>query len=139
MGISIAEMLGLELPEEQPGDADAAGQDTDGQDPAGRAEAGSPSSSESENPATGAGDGVEKDDPVQEAVVVALLAESNVPAEDFRSDLTLEGDFDLDAIGRYAVVASIEQDLRVTLKDSEVEDAATLADLIALVRQSQRG
>ncbi|MDO5034199.1 MAG: acyl carrier protein [Actinomycetaceae bacterium] len=101
MGISIAEMLGMDMPEEEPAE-----------------EASQP-------------------DDVQGVVVAALLAESEVRAEDFREDMRLEEDFDLDLIGLYAVVAGIEQDLKVTLPDSKVRELVTLGDLFALVRSAR--
>ncbi len=134
MGISIAEMLGMELPDEpleKTSDSDAS--DAEGSGPDGP-----------ENSDDSAGSSAEEDsadpdaDPLEEAVVAALLAESTVKAEDFRPDLTLAGDFDLDTIGRYAVISSIEKDLKITLKDSDINDARTLEDLIELVKANHR-
>ncbi|HHT41278.1 MAG TPA: acyl carrier protein [Actinomyces sp.] len=124
MGISIAEMLGMELPDE-PADSDQPESDSADTGVAGSADEAQSSDQEDS-------------DPVEEAVVAAPLAESTVPAVDFRPDLTLAGDFDLDKIGLYAVVASIEQDLKITLKDADIDSASTLADLMELVKQNHR-
>ncbi|WP_297556491.1 acyl carrier protein [uncultured Actinomyces sp.] len=108
MGISIAEMLGYDLSDEQPDEvsAESASEDADA-------------------------------DEVEAAVVAALLDESTVKAEDFRSDMSLAEDFDLDEIGLYAVVAAVEQDLKISLKDADVAQVKTLEDLIGLARKTR--
>lgn len=117
MGISIAEMLGMDLPDDSDEVQDEVPEES---------QAASSSTEEAEG------------DPVEAAVVSALLAETNVQAQDFRPELTLEGDFDLDKIGRYAVVASIEQDLSITLVDETVDGLETLDDLMKAAQQASR-
>ena len=108
MGISIAEMLGYDLSDEQPEE----------------------SSSESVSENSDA-------DEVEAAVVAALLDESTVEAQDFRSDMSLADDFDLDEIGLYAEIAAVEQDLKISLKDTDVAQLQTLEDLVALARETR--
>lgn len=117
MGISIAEMLGIDMPEE---DEDAA------------------ASGSAEESGDAHGDAAQSD-AVQEAVVSAFLAESTLDAEAFRSDLSLVKDLDLDEIGLYAVVASVEDDLKITLKDADIEQLETLQDLVDLAREAKNG
>ncbi|MCS4484146.1 hypothetical protein NXS08_01390 [Gleimia sp. 6138-11-ORH1] len=69
---------------------------------------------------------------VWEVIVAAMLDVSDFPAEDYHPQLELEADFDLFPIARYAVISRIEEDLKIKLKDTEVEKAKTLADLVEL-------
>lgn len=108
MGISIAEMLGYDLSDEQPEEAGAESVSVDSDA-----------------------------DEVEAAVVSALLDESTVAAQDFRSDMSLADDFDLDEIGLYAVIAAVEQDLKISLKDGNVAHLETLEDLVALARETR--
>lgn len=75
-------------------------------------------------------------DKVWETVVAAMLDVSDLPAADYRLDLRLQEDFDLHPIALFAVVSRIEDDLKVKLKDSEVTECQTLADLVALVKSA---
>lgn len=73
-------------------------------------------------------------DPVDEAVVAALINETSVPADQFSPQLTLRTDFDLDNIGLYAVIAEIEQELAIEIPDTDIDKAVTLGDLLMVVR-----
>lgn len=125
MGISIAEMLGMELPEDDLATLNNSDSATDASAERGEQESLAPSEIE---PAT------ETPDEVEEAVVQALLNESTVPAQQFAPELTLQEDFDLDRIGLYAVIAQIEQDLAIEIPDAEIASAHTLSDLMMVVR-----
>lgn len=127
MGISIAEMLGMELPED-----DLA--TLDNSDFA-NTQSGARDARES-LPHKNADETDEAVDEVEEAVIQALLAESIVPADSFAPELSLRDDFDLDPIGLYAIIAQIEQELSIEIPDREIESARTLKELIMVV-QSQ--
>ncbi|MDO5719325.1 MAG: acyl carrier protein [Actinomycetaceae bacterium] len=124
MGISIAEMLGMELP-----DDDLATLKPDGESDIEIVE----TRNEGEKSKESLESGGEPDD-VEEAVVAALLNETSVPAEKFSPQLTLRTDFDLDNIGLYAVIAEIEQELSIEIPDAEIEKTMTLSDLFVVVR-----
>ena len=168
MGISIAEMLGMELPEEpldsssersvdaseakspavpatsDQGDSPTMGEDSNpgvsgSRGDSGLAEAGAEILAGSGAPlsdAAAVGEaGSSSLERVNTAVITALLAETDVPADQYKADLSLNEDFDLDTIGLYAVVASIEQDLKITMADKDVNAAQTLGDLLDVVRR----
>lgn len=124
MGISIAEMLGMELPDD---DLATLGQNDESVSEAAETRDEAEKSSESL-------EGGEERDAIDEAVVTALLNETSVPAEKFSPQLTLRTDFDLDNIGLYAVIAEIEQELSIEIPDAEIENAVTLNDLFLVVR-----
>ncbi|MDO5060453.1 MAG: phosphopantetheine-binding protein [Actinomycetaceae bacterium] len=71
-------------------------------------------------------------DKIWETVVSAMLDVSDLPAENYQPQLELAADFDLHPIALYAVVSRIEEDLKIKLKDTEVQQARTLADLVEL-------
>lgn len=125
MGISIAEMLGMELPQD-----DLATLNSSASAPDDSAEG-----STRESLVQGEAEQTSNtSDDVEEAVVQALLSESTVPAQEFAPQLRLREDFDLDHIGLYAVIAHIEQDLAIEIPDTEIASARTLSDLIMVVR-----
>lgn len=117
---TIAEMLGLDLSETL-GSGDAA-IDEDG--PAGGADA---VEDPEETPSAG--------DPVGEAVMAAVLAETSLDPGDARADLLLTGpELDLDRLGRWSVAAAIERDLKAAFRDADVEELQTLGDLLDAAR-----
>ena len=120
MGIPIAEMLGMELPDE-PADSDQPESDSADTGVAGSADEAQSSDQEDS-------------DPVEEAVVAALLAESTVPAVDFRPDLTLGGFLDKSDFTPWLQVSGPQDHL----KDADIDSASTLADLMELVKQNHR-
>lgn len=69
-----------------------------------------------------------------EAVLAAVLAETSLEPTAAREDLTLVGDLDLDTVGRYAVITSVEHELGVQFRDAEVDSLETLGDLLAVAR-----
>lgn len=71
-------------------------------------------------------------DRIWETVVSAMLDVSDLPAEKYQPQLELAADFDLHPIALFAVVSRIEEDLKIKLKDTEVQQARTLADLVDL-------
>lgn len=68
--------------------------------------------------------------PRHEAVLAAIVAETNLEPSQARLDLTLRGDLDLDDLGLYAVVAAVEHELRCTFTDETVRSWQTLADIL---------
>lgn len=107
MGTSIAELLGMQLPDEPV------------------AEDNSNSEGDAKNP-TG--------DKVWETVVSAMLEVSDLPAEHYQPQLSLKTDFDLHPIALFAVVSHIEEDLGIKLADQQILECQTLADLVALAK-----
>lgn len=71
--------------------------------------------------------------PRHEAVLAAIVAETNLEPSDARLDLTLSGDLDLDTLGLYAVVAAIEHEVRCTFTDEAVRSWQTLGDILDAV------
>ena len=69
-----------------------------------------------------------------EVVMSAVLAETSLDPALAREDLTLAGDLDLDTIGLYAVVTSIEHGLGAQFRDVDVEAWQTLGDVLAASR-----
>ena len=69
-----------------------------------------------------------------EVVMSAVLAETSLDPALAREDLTLAGDLDLDTIGLYAVVTSIEHGLGAQFGDVDVEAWQTLGDVLAASR-----
>lgn len=71
-----------------------------------------------------------------EVVLAAVLDECDLEPGDARGDLTLEGDLDLDELGRWAIATAVEHDLRVTLADADVESWGTLDDVLTAARMA---
>ena len=78
----------------------------------------------------------EDNDTVGEAVMNALLEETSIEPDRMRADLTLEGDLDLDTLGRYSVISQIEHELGITLIDRDVGALTTVEDLLNLARST---
>ncbi|MDT3767900.1 hypothetical protein QS713_07490 [Gleimia hominis] len=125
-GVSIAQMLGIDLPEEQGKLASLNGdKNTPRGEESGAKKSAQGSAQISDNPG-----GV--DDHTLEVITGALLNESALPAESYTPNARLKEDFDLDTIGLYAVVAAVEDDLGRSVADSDVDSARTFAQLCAL-------
>lgn len=71
--------------------------------------------------------------PRHEAVLAAIVAETNLEPSRARLDLTLAGDLDLDDLGLYGVVAAIEHELRLSFADEHVRSWQTLGDILNAV------
>lgn len=72
-------------------------------------------------------------DRAREAAMEAVLDEVELDPASARGELTLRGDLDMDDVSLYAVVARVEREAKVTLKDASVEQWMTLADLLDAV------
>ena len=72
-------------------------------------------------------------DRAREAAMEAVLDEAQLDPADARGELTLRGDLDMDDVSLYAVVARVEREAKVTLADAQVEEWATLSDLLDAV------
>lgn len=73
---------------------------------------------------------VEAVNPRHEAVLAAIVAETNLEPSQARLELTLRGDLDLDALALYAIVAAIEHELRCSFVDEDVRSWQTLGDIL---------
>ncbi|MCD4549333.1 phosphopantetheine-binding protein [Schaalia sp. lx-260] len=71
----------------------------------------------------------------QEIAMTALLAETGIEAQDMRADLTLRGDLDLDVIGLYAVISTIEHECRISFTDLEIHKWHTVEDFLQAVTE----
>lgn len=68
-----------------------------------------------------------------EAVLAAVLAETDLDPAQARADLTLTGDLDLDTLSLYAIVTSVERELRCSFADETVASWQTLGDILSAV------
>lgn len=132
---TIAELLGLDLPDPTPPEGGDAARFLPGTDGAVVADGDSTDGGGTDGVAPdGSRDDTSPARTCDEAVMAAVLAETTLDAGDAREDLTLVGDLDLDTIGRYSVMTSVEHELGVELRDPEVDAMGTLGDLLAAVR-----
>ncbi len=111
---TIAELLGFDLSEEDP-ESDAAAV-VDGQH------------------GIDEDDGARVADPVVEAVNAAIAEETGSEPDQVLADSMLVADLDLDALGRYAIVTTVERSLKISLRDEDVDRAETAGDLVDLAR-----
>lgn len=79
-------------------------------------------------------DDTAESDPVRQVVMDALGAHWGGAVEHLAEESTLVEDGDLDTIALYAVVAQVEQELKIALPDREVEGLKTVAELIEACR-----
>ena len=126
---TIAELLGYTLPED-PGPQGPEGADSS-EPPVGDEGDTGPDRSPGERQPEGS------TDPVGEAVMAAVLAETSLEPGDARPDLELTGpELDLDRLGRYSVVTSVEHELKVQFADADVESWRTLGDVLEAARDA---
>lgn len=122
---TIAELLGFDLSDPTPPEG---ADDTTADE--GDAPAGAGSGTAVAAPGSEVGGAPASD----EAVLAAVLAETSLEPTAAREDLTLVGDLDLDTIGRYAVITSVEHELGVQFRDAEIDSLETLGDLLTAAR-----
>lgn len=72
-----------------------------------------------------------KTEHAREVVMDAILEFVDLAPEDARGDLTLKNDLDIDTLVRYAIVARIEHELKLSIRDSEVDAWETLDDVLS--------
>lgn len=70
-----------------------------------------------------------------EAVLAAILSQTNLRPENARAELTLRGDLDMDTLQLYAVVVQIERELKTTFPDELIDQWETIGDILDAVRQ----
>jgi len=124
---TIAELLGFDLSDPTPpGDGEGEATPADEGGAAAVAGTGEPGAAPASEPS-----GAPASD---EVVLAAVLAETSLEPSAAREELTLVGDLDLDTIGRYAVITSVEHELGVQFRDAEVDSLETLGDLLTAAR-----
>lgn len=72
-----------------------------------------------------------KTEHAREVAMDAILEFVDLAPEDTRGDLTLKNDLDIDTLVRYAIVARIEHELKLSIRDTEVDAWETLEDVLS--------
>ena len=72
-----------------------------------------------------------KTEHAREVAMDAILEFVDLAPEDARGDLTLKNDLDIDTLVRYAIVARIEHELKLSIRDTEVDAWETLEDVLS--------
>lgn len=74
----------------------------------------------------------------REIAMEAVLNESGLEPAKARRELTLRGDLDMDDVSLYAVVARIEREAKLRIKDAQIDSAVSLKDLLDAVETASR-
>lgn len=62
--------------------------------------------------------------------ILAGLA-PEIPPDEITDDADLEGDLRLDPLTKYALAFQLERSLKIQIPDSRIEEARTIAELVA--------
>jgi len=74
---------------------------------------------------------------IEQRVIRCISRSTGIPVSEITADSRLEGDLDLDSLGRPSVVMDVEDEFSVELPDDALENVATVRELVALLTASQ--